>query len=320
MLQELKSYIFDQDAELVELQKALKEHKQLLAEDTKISFEEKNIVALKRKNRALKNRLAALEAKLQAKKASTMESYFLKPLPQAVADKKIEQEEVRKPKKPLTRNAVEALLQEEEKKEIQKDTEKSEKKDIEEDHAFKNIKKVVDEDLPFKKAEKAEKSVPEEDHAFIETEKKKKEPKSSIEEIKGSLKSAEREAPQKEKSQKPAIAPKAPMPTPPPAPVLPSRSPVPSFGIQGALTQQGPGKQQPFLPNKQEMREVVNSIKESIAQNPEEFEEFIKNVPQPTEEQQENLAREIAAMSPEEQAHFQEFMQNFVSSFVDDEK
>ncbi len=319
MLQELKSYIFDQDAELITLQKALKEHKQLLIEDKKISFEEKNIIALKRKNRALKNRLAVLEAKLQAKKASTMESYFLKPLPQAVADKKIKQEEVKKPKKPLTRDAVETLLQEDEKKEIQKDTEKSIKKELEEDNAFKDVKKVIDEDLAFKKAEKEENSFPEEDHSFIETEKKKNEPKSSIEEIKGSLKQ-EQGVLQKEKPQKPAIAPKASMPTPPPAPVLPSRSPVPSFPVPGASAQQGPGKQQPFLPNKQEMQEVVNSIKDSIAQNPEEFEEFIKNVPQPTEEQMEKLQSEIAAMSPEEQAHFQEFMQNFVSSFVEDEK
>jgi hypothetical protein len=319
MLQELKSYIFDQDAELVAIQKALHEHKALLAEDTKISFEEKNIIALKRKNRALKNRLAALEAKLHAKKASTMESYFLKPLPQAVADKKIEQEEAeKKPKKQLTRDAVEALLQEESEKEMQNEIEKSEKKDLDEDHAFKDVKKVIDEDVSFKKAEKEEKRVPEEDQAFVEIEKKKNEPKSSIEEIKGSIKPEQRSN-QKEKAAKPAIAPKPPMPITPPTPVLPSRSPMPMTPPVGLLPESGL-KQPPFLPNKEEMQEVVNSIKDSIAQNPEEFEEFIKNVPQPTEEQMEKLQSEIAAMSPEERAHFDEFMQSFVSSFVGDEK
>ncbi len=301
MLQELKSYIFDQDAELVELQKALHEHKALLAEDSKISLEEKNIIALKRKNRALKNRLAALEAKLQAKKASTMESYFLKPLPQAVAEKK--------PEKALTRDVVEAMLQEEATKE--KDKEKSEKKESIEDHAFKNAKKVIDEDVSFKKAEKVvdqpkkeEKQVSDEDKAFIEKEQKKNEPKSSIEEIKGHR-----------------VIPKPSLQLPPPsAPELPRRSPMPASPPSAAFPQSGPAKQAPLLPNKEEMREVVNSIKESIAQNPEEFEEFIKNVPQPTDEQKEKLEREIAAMSPEEQAHFQEFMQNFVSSFVGDEE
>ncbi|MBL4587757.1 hypothetical protein JKY79_00235 [Candidatus Babeliales bacterium] len=263
MLKGLKSYVFDQDLELSELQKALKGHRRSVSSN-EITTEEEQVIALKRKNRALKNRLASLEAKLQAKQSSKAEEYFSKATPSR--KERLQRRETRQKRE---------VKQEE--KEISKPEEKNEEK-------IKDRK---------------------EDDDFIEAEKKIDEPSSSIEEIVGKADSENSQEAETVEAINPV------------EPALPKMLHKREFGAgnqKTSFTASG------SLPGKEEMKEVVDAMKQTISENPEDFENFMQNVQPPSEEQVQQAQKEIEAMSSEEREQFEEFMQNFVSSLVDEEK
>lgn len=253
MLQGLKSYVFDQDLELAELQKALKGYKKSVASNT-ITNEEEQVTNLKRKNRALKNRLATLEAKFQAKQASKAEEYFSKAMPSR--EDRLKRQEMRQRKETFEE---------------------------------KEIKKTVKPSVL-------------EDDDFIEAEKSVQEPSSSIEEIAGQSTSSDL----KEISTSEPVKPVEPVQSTS-TPVLPD------------MLQRRDSGAKPSLPSKGEMKEVVDAMKQTISENPEEFEKFAQNIQPPSEDQIEQAQKEIEAMSPEEREQFEDFMKNFVSSLVGEE-